>query len=164
MAFNLTLKSFEDGATIPVKHTCDGDDLSPMVRWDEAPKGTASFALIMEDPDAPGSTFTHWIVYNIPPSENMLEDVQPIAKKLDNGAIQGKNDFGKLGYRGPCPPKGETHRYVFRVYALKKKLAPESANDREDFYAAIKGQVLDEAEYTGTYKRKGMPTSAEGME
>ncbi|HYX06316.1 MAG TPA: YbhB/YbcL family Raf kinase inhibitor-like protein, partial [Bacteroidales bacterium] len=83
---------------------------------------------------------------------NELEAIMPIAKKLDNGAIQGKNDMGKYGYGGPCPPKGETHRYFFRIFALKKKLAPESANTRETFYQQIEGNILDQAAYMGTFK------------
>ncbi len=153
MAFNITSTAFEYGANIPVKHACTGDDLSPPLRWDEVPKGTASLALIVEDPDAPNGTYTHWVVYNLPPDSNTLEATIPIQKNLQNGAIQGKNDFGKTGYGGPCPPKGEEHRYFFRLYALKKKLAPESANTADDFHIAIKGLVLEEAEYMGKFKK-----------
>ncbi|HYW96318.1 MAG TPA: YbhB/YbcL family Raf kinase inhibitor-like protein [Bacteroidales bacterium] len=152
MAFNLTSRSFEYGTGIPAIFTCDGDNISPALRWDEAPKNTVTFALILEDPDAPGGTYTHWILYNIPAGETELETIVPVAKKLDNGAIHGKNDFGKYGYGGPCPPKGETHRYFFRIFALKKKLAPESAGNHDDFYEAIKNNVLEKAEYMGTYK------------
>jgi Raf kinase inhibitor-like YbhB/YbcL family protein len=154
MAFNITSTAFEHGAMIPAVHTCDGDNVSPPLRWDEAPKATASFALVMEDTDAPGGIFTHWIMYNIPPDAAHLEKIIPIKKNLKNKAIQGKNDFGKIGYRGPCPPKGGEHRYFFRVFALKKKLPPESANTRDDFYRAIKDLVLEEAEYMGRYKKK----------
>lgn len=151
MAFNLTTRAFENGATIPTKHTCKGDDLSPPLDWDEIPKGTTSLALIMEDPDAPGGTFIHWIVYNLPADNNGLEANIPRQKHLKNGATQGKNDFDKIGYGGPCPPKGEEHRYFFRLFALKKKLPPESANKEKDFYKAIKGLVLEEAEYMGKF-------------
>lgn len=151
MAFNLTTRAFENGATIPTKHTCKGDDLSPPLDWDEIPKGTTSLALIMEDPDAPGGTFIHWIVYNLPADNNGLKANIPRQKHLKNGATQGKNDFDKIGYGGPCPPKGEEHRYFFRLFALKKKLPPESANKEKDFYKAIKGLVLEEAEYMGKF-------------
>ncbi len=154
MAFNMTTTSFEHGAPVPVKHACDGDDVSPPLRWDEAPKETVTFALIMEDPDAPGGTFTHWIVYNLPSDCRELEEIIPIEKHLGNGATQGKNDFGKLGYGGPCPPKGTEHHYYFRLFALKKKLPPESANTAADFYNAINGLIIDKAEYMGTYRRK----------
>ncbi len=153
MAFNITSTAFEYGAKIPARHACTGDNTSPPLRWDEAPKGTTSLALILEDPDAPDGTFTHWIVYNLPPGSDGLEAIIPIQKKLQNGAIQGKNDFGKTGYGGPCPPNGEEHRYFFRLYALKKKLPPESANRPEDFHSAIKGLVLEEAEYMGKFKK-----------
>ena len=110
MAFNITTTAFEEGAFFPVQHTCDGDNTSPPLRWDDVPKGAVSFALILEDPDAPGGVFTHWIVYNLPADCRELEKIIPIEKNLGNGAIQGKNDFGKYGYGGPCPPKGDVHR------------------------------------------------------
>ncbi|MFW5760097.1 MAG: YbhB/YbcL family Raf kinase inhibitor-like protein [Cyclobacteriaceae bacterium] len=154
MAFNISTPSYENGANIPVEHTCEGDDISPPVRWDGEPKETVSFALIMEDPDAPGGTFTHWIVYNLPSDCHELEKIIPIERHLENNAIQGKNDFGKIGFNGPCPPKGEEHRYFFRIFALKKKLPPESIDNGEQFYEAMNGLVLDKAEYMGKYYRK----------
>ena len=153
MPFTLTSPAFENGKKIPSVHSCDGDDTSPRLRWDGEPKGTVSFALIMEDPDAPGGTFTHWIVYNLPPDCHELEEIIPIQKNLDNGAIQGKNDFGKIGYRGPCPPPGRDHHYWFRIFALKKKLPPESANSGGELYEAIQGQILDRAVYMGVYRK-----------
>ena len=154
MALNLYINAFENGSSFPAEHSCDGDDVSPLVRWDGEPKGTVTFALIMEDPDAPGGTFTHWIVYNLPDDCHELEKVIPIERHIDNGAIQGKNDFGKIGYRGPCPPEGEEHRYFFRLFALKKKLPPESIDNGTEFYQAINGLVLDKAEYMGKYYKK----------
>lgn len=154
MPLTISSKAFEYGASIPIVHTCDGDDLSPPLWWEGAPGGTVTFALIMEDPDAPNDTFTHWIVYNLPADCNELEKIIPIRKKLDNGAIQAKNDFGKIGYGGPCPPKGEEHRYFFRIFALKKKLPPESIHDRKEFHERLKGLILDEAEHMGRYYRK----------
>jgi Raf kinase inhibitor-like YbhB/YbcL family protein len=151
MAFNLSSTAFEYGEKIPAIHTCDGDDVSPLLRWDGEPKGTVSFALIMEDPDAPDGVFTHWIVYNLPADCHSLDKVMSVKKHLDNKAIQGKNDFGKTGYRGPCPPKGEDHRYFFRIFALKKKIPPESVNNGAAFHNAIRGIVLDTAEYMGKY-------------
>lgn len=154
MAFNISTPAYENGANIPVEHTCEGDDISPPVRWDGEPKGTAYFALIMEDPDAPGGTFTHWIVYNLPPDCHELEKIIPVERHLENNAIQGKNDFGNIGFNGPCPPKGEEHRYFFRIFALKKKLPPESIDSGEQFYQAMNGLILDKAEYMGKYYRK----------
>ncbi|HKJ43886.1 MAG TPA: YbhB/YbcL family Raf kinase inhibitor-like protein [Sunxiuqinia sp.] len=153
MAFNITTTAFEYGKSIPAKHACTGDDLSPQLSWDDVPKGTTSLALTIEDPDAPGGTFTHWIVYNLPADSNGLEAIVPIQKHLANGATQGKNDFGKTGYGGPCPPKGQEHRYFFRLFALKKKLPPESANDANSFHQAISGLIIEEAEYMGKFKK-----------
>lgn len=154
MAFTIASTAFEEGASIPVVHTCDGDDISPALWWDEVPAETVSLALIMEDPDAPSGTFTHWIIYNLPPDSKGLEKIIPIQKNLDNGAVQGKNDFGKIGYGGPCPPPGEEHRYFFRIFALKKKLPPESIHSGTEFYEAMNGLMLDKAEYMGKYYRK----------
>ena len=106
----------------------------------------------MEGPDAPNGTFIHWIVYNLPPESDKLETTIPNQKKLENGASQGQNDFGKLGYGGPCPPKGEEHRYFFRLFALKKKLPPESVSKGKDFYEAINGLFIEKTEYMGKFK------------
>lgn len=157
MAFNISSTAFEYGYRIPTVHTCEGDDLSPPLQWEGEPKGTGSFALILEDPDAPNGTFTHWIVYNLPSNCHNLEKIIPIQKNMDNGANQGKNDFGKIGYRGPCPPKGGQHRYFFRMFALKKKLPPESISSGADFYKVTKDLVLDKAEYMGVYQRSSKP-------
>lgn len=154
MAINVTTPRFEYGKAIPVKFTCDGDDVSPVIRWDNLPKDTASVVLLMEDPDAPMGTFTHWIVYNLPPDSTGMEEIIPKQKTLNNGGFQGRNDFGKYGYGGPCPPEGETHRYYFRVYALKKKLKQEDGANRDALLDAIKDKVIDSGEYMGTYKRK----------
>jgi Raf kinase inhibitor-like YbhB/YbcL family protein len=151
MAFNIYITAFENGNSIPAVHSCDGDDVSPLIRWDGEPKGTVSFALIMEDPDAPGGTFTHWIVYNLPRDCHELDKTVPVRRHLDNKAIQGKNDFGKIGYRGPCPQGGSEHRYYFRIFALKRKLPPESIDNGTQFYRSIKNLVLDQAEYMGRY-------------
>lgn len=151
MTLTLTTTAFENGARIPDVHTCRGDDVSPPLSWEGEPADTVTFALIMEDPDAPGGTFTHWIVYNLPKDCHSLEKVIPIEKNLGNGGIHGKNDFGKYGYRGPCPPTNERHRYSIKIFALSKKLRPESANRGEEFYQAINGLILDSAQYTGIY-------------
>lgn len=161
MAFSITSTAFEYGKPIPVAHTCDGDDVSPPLRWEGEPKGTVTFALIMEDVDAPGGVFTHWIVYNIPADVHHLEKIIPIKKHLNNKAVQGQNDFGKIGYRGPCPPRKLDHHYYFRIYALKRKMDPESCNNRSGFYQSIKDHILAEAEYMGTYKKKPITVSSE---
>lgn len=153
MAFNISSTAFESGKSISAKNTCDGDDISPQLYWDEVPKDAVTLALIMEDPDAPGGTFTHWILYNIPPNTKGLDANISQQKTLKDSSIQGENDFNRYGYGGPCPPKGEEHRYFFRLFALNKKLMPGSANGREEFYQAIKGNTIAEAEYMGLYKR-----------
>jgi len=157
MELSISTTAFEEGKSFPIVNTCDGDDLSPTLNWDGVPKGTISFALVLDDPDAPNAppngSFTHWIVYNIPADLNRLDQIVPIQKNLDNGALQGQNDFGKIGYGGPCPPEGEEHRYFFRLYALDRKLAPEPAYVRSQIDEEIKGHVLAEASYQGVYRR-----------
>lgn len=154
MAFNISTTAFEYGARIPVVHTCDGDDVSPPLTWEGEPKDTVTFALIVEDPDAPDGTFTHWIVYNIPSEVHHFDKIEKVRQKsLDGGGIHARNDFGKNGYGGPCPPKGEEHRYFFRIFALRKKLPPESIQDGPGFHQAIKDLILDKAEYMGKYSR-----------
>ena len=153
MALELRSRSFENGASIPMRYTCDGDNTSPHLAWDGAPKETVTFALLVEDPDAPGGLFTHWVMYNIPGDVGELEEIVPAAKNLDNGGTHGKNDFGKYGYGGPCPPSGE-HRYFFRLYALKKKLEPESGASRDALLSAMKDNIIEEAEYMGVYRKK----------
>ncbi len=152
MAFNLTTPAFQMGESIPEVHSCKGDDVSPLLRWDGEPEETETFALIMEDPDAPGGTFTHWILYNLPNDCHELEKIIPKETHLENGAIQAKNDFGKVGYGGPCPPEGEEHRYFFRLFALKKKLPPESIHNAEEFYQGVNGLILEKTEYMGKFR------------
>ena len=115
----LTIRSsaFAHGGMIPKKFTCDGADISPSLSWSKGPEETKSYALISDDPDAPMGTWVHWVIYNLPASVKELTENVPKTGQLDNGALQGKNDFGNFGYGGPCPPGG-THRYYFKVYAL----------------------------------------------
>src|SRR6266576_1502901 len=121
MAFALSSTAFKDGAAIPVKHTCDGADVSPPLAWSGAPQGTRSFAIIADDPDAPAGTWVHWVLYNLPAEGLGLIENTPQTETLTGGGVQGKNDFGKIGYGGPCPPSG-THRYFFKFYALDSEL------------------------------------------
>ena len=154
MAIDIAIPAFPDGGAIPAKHTCSGDNLSPLIRWEGEPKHTVTFVLVMEDVDAADGPFTHWLIYNIPGDCHELEEIIPIEHHLENGAIQGKNDSGKYGYFGPCPPKGKEHKYVITIYALKKKLKPESANKKEDLMNIMKDYVIDKGEYAGYYHRK----------
>jgi Raf kinase inhibitor-like YbhB/YbcL family protein len=149
----ITSPAFADGERIPVNHTADGADRSPELRWGGIPPSTQSFALICEDPDAPRGTWTHWVVFNIPADKTTYAEGVPAEKELPGGARQGKNDFGKIGYGGPSPPKGAPHHYNFKLYALDTKLDLPAGATRDQVLAAIKGHVLAEGRLTGQYGR-----------
>ncbi|RUR86101.1 hypothetical protein PCC6912_09260 [Chlorogloeopsis fritschii PCC 6912] len=143
----------EENDFIPAKYTCDGADISPALSWDEPPPGTESFALIVDDPDAPRRTFVHWVLYDIPATVRQLSEQIATVKTLSNGGVQGKNDFGNLGYGGPCPPSG-THRYFFKLYALDKKLGLQPGATKNQLEAAMEGHILATAELVGRYQRQ----------
>ena len=145
--------AFENGSSIPVEHTCDGDDRSPPLSWEGLPEGTRSIALIVDDPDAPGGTWVHWVIYNIPADSTGLLRGVPKNKSLDDGSLQGKNDFGKIGYNGPCPPPGKPHRYFFRVYALETVLDLKSGASKSQVEAAMSGHILAQGEMIAKYGR-----------
>ena len=145
--------SFEPGKEIPKKYTCDGSDASPQISWDDVPAGTETLALIMDDPDAPGKVFTHWVIYNIPASRNELPECVPAEKIVKKGCSQGLNDFRMMGYGGPCPPPGMPHHYRFHLYALDKILDVPSGVSKGAILSAMKGHVLAEAEIIGLYGR-----------
>ncbi|MFM6036605.1 MAG: YbhB/YbcL family Raf kinase inhibitor-like protein [Sphaerospermopsis kisseleviana] len=149
----LTSSAFVDNGLIPAKYTCDGADISPPLNWEEIPPNTQSLALIVDDPDAPKMTFVHWVIYDIPSSVNQLPEKIVGGKTIPMGGIQGKNDFGKLGYGGPCPPSG-THRYFFHLYALDKKLNLEPGVSKNQILTAMAGHVLAKAELMGKYQRQ----------
>ncbi len=153
MAFTLTSPAFSEGARIPDRYTCTAEDLSPPLTWSGAPSGTQSFALVVEDPDAPGGTFIHWVVYNLPAVEMQLPEGVPQTEQLEGGARQGLNDFGSLGYRGPCPPRGKPHRYFFVLQALDTTLAPQAQMTQAQLEREMRGHVLAEARLMGTYGR-----------
>jgi Raf kinase inhibitor-like YbhB/YbcL family protein len=149
----LASRSFEPGGYIPQKYTCDGEDISPELSWDGAPEGTETYTLIVDDPDAPGRVFTHWVVYNIPGTVKGFEEGMSAFKIVKTGASQGKNDFGQTGYGGPCPPPGKPHHYHFRLYALDGVLDIPSGLSKSTVLSATKGHVLAETEIVGLYKR-----------
>lgn len=157
MAFTLTSPAFTEGGMIPKKHTCDAADPSPPLLWKEAPAGTKSFALIMDDPDAPAGTWVHWVIYNLPGDATALEEGVPKQEKLSNGALQGSvwgvESFSKVGYNGPCPPPGSPHRYDFKLYALDAALNLPPKATKFDVEKAMKGHVLGEAKLMGKYGR-----------
>ncbi len=154
-ATNLAVKSpvFMQDGRIPAKYTCDGEDVSPPLYWSPGPTATESYALIVDDPDAPGGTFTHWLMYNIPFNVTRLEEHVTALGRLDDGTLQGKNSYGRIGYGGPCPPPGSPHHYRFNVYALdtRLKLGPGAPGD--DLARAMRGHVLAQGELTGIYGR-----------
>lgn len=152
MSIELTSSVFEQGKPIPVKYSCRGEDVSPALAWGEPPAGTQSFALLMEDPDAPVGTWVHWIVFNIPASSRGLAEAVPSSAAFSDGSMQGKNSGGNIGYNGPCPPSG-THRYFFRLYALDEMLGLSSGADKGELLKAMEGHILAQGELMGTFTR-----------
>ncbi len=153
VAMKLSSTAFEPGASIPKKFTCDGADVSPALAWSDAPAGTQSFALIADDPDAPVGTWVHWVLYDLPGATRDLPEGVAKQEQLPNGARQGRNDFGKIGYGGPCPPRGPAHRYFFKLYALDVKLNLKPGAPKSDVERAMKGRILVQAELIGRYSR-----------
>lgn len=151
LVFELTSTAFGPGAAIPAKFTCTGDDLSPPLAWGSPPAAAASLALVLDDPDAPGRVWTHWLVWNLPATaRGLLEGTQPTAA----GMVQGINDFGKIGYGGPCPPPGHgAHRYFARLYALDCIVPLATGASRVEFEAQIKGHVIVSTELMGKFWR-----------
>lgn len=144
--------AFRHGARIPAKYTCDGIDVSPSLVWVNAPAGTKRFALICDDPDAPMGTWVHWVIYDIPSDITKLQEKTPPLKELANGAKQGTNDFGTVGYGGPCPPSGE-HHYFFKLYALDGPTGLKPGATKAQLLSAMKDHILGEAQLMGKYKR-----------
>ena len=153
MAFTLTSPAFAAGATIPDQYTCKGPDSSPALEWSNAPAKTASFALVMDDPDAPAGDWVHWVLWDVPASKQALAENVAKTEQLADGSHQGRNSFDRTGYNGPCPPPGQTHRYFFRLYALDNKPTIAPGADRNALEAATKGHVLATAVYMGTFHR-----------
>lgn len=148
MSLVLESPAFVASASIPGVYTCDGADRSPELTWHGMPAGTQSYALIMDDPDAPNGTWDHWLLFNIPAMLNRLDE----AADMPKGAVSGKNSWGNTGYGGPCPPSG-THRYFFKLYALDTLLTLASGVNKQDLLNAMKGHVLASSELMGVYKR-----------
>ena len=153
MAFTLSTTAFADGGAIPIRYTCDAADLSPALSWKDVPQGARTLALIADDPDAQAGTWTHWILWNIPPRASFLPEGMPPVETLDNGTRQGRNDFRRLGYGGPCPPPGKPHRYFFKLYALNARLDLKPGAARGELEEAMKGHIVAQAVWMGTCKR-----------
>jgi Raf kinase inhibitor-like YbhB/YbcL family protein len=149
----LTSPAFEEGQMIPKECTGEGQDVSPPLQWADPPAGTRSFALICDDPDAPGKTWVHWEIFNIPAEARSLEEGIGHDSELPDGAKQGKNDFKKVGYGGPMPPPGKPHRYLFKLYALDTTLDLPAGSTKQQVEQAMKGHILAEGQLMGKYQR-----------
>jgi Raf kinase inhibitor-like YbhB/YbcL family protein len=152
MTFRMSCAALERGGDIPKKFTCDGPDSSPPLTWTDPPSGTQAFALIVDDPDAPAGTWVHWILYNLPASARGLPEAVAKDRQLSDGARQGRNDFGKFGYNGPCPPRGAPHRYFFKLYALDCRVNLKPGATKSELERAMKGHMLAEAELAGRFQ------------
>lgn len=152
MFLELRSEAFDDGSEIPAEYTCDGENVSPALAWSGAPDATESFVLIMDDPDAPGGTFVHWIAYDLPASTTELSRDVPPETVLPPGGVHGENSWGRLGYGGPCPPDG-THRYVFKLYALDTSLRLAPGAGKRAVLDAMEGHVVADARLVGEYTR-----------
>ena len=144
--------AFENNGIIPSKYSCDNVNISPPLEFSNIPENTKSIALICDDPDAPSKVWVHWVIYDLPPNTKNLDEGIPKNKILSNGARQGINDFGKIGYDGPCPPSG-IHRYFFKVYALDTKINLENLN-KEQILKAMNNHIIAQGQLIGKYSRK----------
>ncbi len=153
MAIKITSLAFKEGGMIPAIYTCDGKNISPPLKWEQAPKDTKSFALISDDPDAPIGIWVHWVMWNIPAEANQLPESIPQVKQLQDGSIQGLNSYPRCGYSGPCPPSG-THRYYFKIYALDMMLDLSADSVKKDLLKAMKDHILAEGSLMGKYQRQ----------
>ena len=151
--FRLWSTAFDEGGAIPERHTCEGDKVSPPLIWSEPPSDTRSLAILCEDPDAPRGRFVHWIMFNLPVDATELAEGVPPTPELPSGARQGANDAGGIGWTAPCPPDGQTHRYVFTCVALRTLVRLEPGVTLDELRGALAGEVLAEATLTGTFGR-----------
>ncbi len=152
VSISIVSSAFQHDGAIPLRYTCDGDNVSPPLSWGEVPGNTKSLALICEDPDSPRK-FVHWLLYNIPPDVTVLQEGIPMGELVEGHAMQGRNDFGDIGYGGPCPPEGSTHHYHFTLYALDTMLDLDAGATKHELENAIGGHVLGHGRLTGTYRR-----------
>jgi hypothetical protein len=151
--FAITSTAFKEGEAIPEKYTCDGKNISPPLKWSFAPAQTRSFALIVDDPDAPAGVWVHWVILNMPPTTSELPESIPKERSLRDGTLQGKNDSREIGYDGPCPPGG-THRYYFKLYALDAMLKLPAGVTKPEVLKAMEGHIVAQAQLMGRYSRK----------
>jgi hypothetical protein len=157
MNLQITSTAFSEGQSIPAKYSCEGSDISPPLQWipqGGTPATTKSFALIMDDPDAPMGIWVHWVLYNLPANTTGLPEDVAKTQVISSGAKQGMNTWPRLGYGGPCPPPGKPHRYFFKLYALDAMLDLKPGLMKKDLLKAMEGHVLAEGQLMGTYQRK----------
>ncbi|HCL98551.1 MAG TPA: YbhB/YbcL family Raf kinase inhibitor-like protein [Fervidobacterium sp.] len=155
-SLNVT-SSFKNGEFIPKKYTCEGEDISPELVITDIPANAKTVAIICDDPDAPVGTFVHWVLWNLPVKGTKAVVAENLKKvdKLADGTRQGYNDFGRVGYNGPCPPRGHgAHHYHFKVYALDTTLDIKGNVKKADLEKAMKGHILAQGEIVGLYERK----------
>src|SRR6266436_2733061 len=148
----LTSVAFKEGQSLPPPYTCDGVNISPPLEWSGVPKTAKTVAIVVDDPDAPSGAWVHWILYNLPAETIGLVENLPMNENLKAGGFQGKNDFGKIGYGGPCPPSG-THRYFFRIYALNSELPLKAGATKAELMKATEGHIVLQGQLMGTYRR-----------
>jgi Raf kinase inhibitor-like YbhB/YbcL family protein len=153
ISIQLTSVAFKEGQPIPRQYTCDGVNVSPPLEWAGVPKTAKTIAIVADDPDAPGGTWVHWVLYNLPADNIGMVENLPATETLKAGGFQGKNDFDKIGYGGPCPPSG-THRYFFKIYALDGELPLKAGATKADLEKAMAGHILVQGQLMGTYSRQ----------
>ena len=149
--FSISSQSFPNAGEIPKEFSCDGPDVSPQLSWTEPPAATTTFALLVDDPDAPAGNWNHWSIWNIPASTRSLSEGVGKSRQLPDGSQQGMNDFKKVGYNGPCPPANKPHHYHFKLYALDTKVSLHGDAGKPELEGAMKGHILAQAEWIGTF-------------
>jgi len=154
-AITVTSTAFTDGTTIPKQYTCEGKDMSPPLSWSGVPSSAKTVAMILDDPDAPMGTWTHWVIWNIPATTTTLSEGMAKDASVSGGIRQGKNSWPKTGYNGPCPPPGKAHRYYFTLYALDTSLSIPDSSNRSQLEAAMKGHILAQGQLLGMYAKTG---------
>ena len=153
MEMTITSPAFQEGEAIPVQFSCYGENFSPELAWSGVPEGTTSLVFILDDPDAPGGTWVHWVLFNLPAGTQGLDEKFPEDETLADGTRQGITDFGKTGYGGPCPPSG-THRYFFKIYALDKRIDDAAIIDKKKLLKLMEGHIIGQGQLMGKYKRQ----------
>jgi len=151
-SLKLTSTTFKEGEPIPRQYTCDGVNVSPSLEWSGVPKSAKTLVIIADDPDAPAGAWVHWVLYNLPADNIGMVENLPATDELKAGGFQGKNDFGKIGYGGPCPPSG-THRYFFKIYALDSELPLKAGATKAEVEKAMEGHVVTQGQLMGTYRK-----------